>query len=113
MNVKRSKIFKFEKSDLLSSFRGEKHRLPLKRASRDIPDGPVVKTLLSNAGCVGLIPGWGTKILDALRPKNQNTKQKQCCNKFNKNFKNGPCKKNQNMSTKGMRVLFPIQKCWK
>ena len=50
MNVKRSKIFKFDKSDLLSSFRGERHKLPLKRASRDIPDGPVVKTLLSNAG---------------------------------------------------------------
>ena len=24
------------------------------------------------------------------QPKNQNIKQKQCCNKFNKDFKNGP-----------------------
>ena len=32
----------------------------------DFPGGPVVKTLSSNAGDVGLIPGWGTKIPNAL-----------------------------------------------
>ena len=46
---------------------------------------PVVKTLPSNAG-----GGLGTKIPHALRPKNQNIKQKQYCNKFNQDFKNGP-----------------------
>ena len=29
------------------------------------PGGPVVKTLPSNAGGAGSIPGWGTKILHA------------------------------------------------
>ena len=27
----------------------------------DFPGGPVVKTLLSNAGGTGSIPGWGAK----------------------------------------------------
>ena len=39
---------------------------------RDFPGGPVVKTLPSNAGREGLIPGRGAKIPHALRPKNQN-----------------------------------------
>ena len=44
-------------------------------------------------GDAGSIPGEGTKILHASRPKSQNIKQKQYCNKFNKGFKNGPHKK--------------------
>ena len=36
------------------------------------------------------IPGQGVKIPHASRPKNQNIKQKQYCNRFNKDFKNGP-----------------------
>ena len=44
----------------------------------DLLCGPVVKTLSSNAGGVGSIPGQGV---------NQNIKQKQCCNKCNKDFK--------------------------
>ena len=31
----------------------------------DFPSGPTVKNLPANAGDVGLIPGWGTKILHA------------------------------------------------
>ena len=31
----------------------------------DFPGGPVVKNLLSNAGDMGLIPGWGTNIPQA------------------------------------------------
>ena len=58
--------------------------------ARDFPGGPVVKTLPSNAGGVGSVPGQGAKILQASWPKNQNIKQKQCCSKFNKDFKNGP-----------------------
>ena len=34
----------------------------LKDGSGDFPDGPVIKTHVSNAGDVGLIPGRGTKI---------------------------------------------------
>ena len=31
-------------------------------SSKDFPGGPVVKNLPCNAGDMGLIPGWGTKI---------------------------------------------------
>ena len=53
----------------------------------------MVKTSPSNEGGVGLIPGWGAKIPHASQSKNQNIKQKQCCNKFNKDFKIGPHQK--------------------
>ena len=39
---------------------------------------------------VGLIPGQGGKIPHASRPKKQNIKQKQYCNRVNKDFKNCP-----------------------
>ena len=61
--------------------------------SGDFPDGPLVKTSLSSSGGVGLIPGQGAKILHASRSKSQNKKQKPYCNKFNKDFKNGPHQK--------------------
>ena len=64
---------------------------------KDFPGGPVVKTLPSNAGGAGSIPGQGANIPHASGPKkkNQNIKQKQYCNKFNKDFKkkNGPHQK--------------------
>ena len=50
----------------------------------------MVKNPPSNAGDVGSIPGRGAKIPHALGPKNQNIKQKQYCNKFNKDFKSDP-----------------------
>ena len=50
------------------------------------PGGPVVRTLPSNAGDGGSIPGWGAKIPHVPWPKNQNIKQKEYCNKFNKDF---------------------------
>ena len=49
--------------------------------------------LPSNAGGVGSIPGRGAKIPHAPRPKNQNIKQEQYCDKFKKDFKNGPHQK--------------------
>ena len=52
------------------------------------------KTLPSNAGNVGLIPSWGTKIPLSLGQKNPKTKQEQYCNKFNEDNKNGPYQKN-------------------
>ena len=55
----------------------------------DISGGPVVKTSSSNTGGVGSIPGQGDKIPHALWPKSQNIKQKQYCNKCNKDSKNG------------------------
>ena len=55
---------------------------------------PVVKTLLSSAWSVGLIPGWGANILHASWPKNQNINQEQYCNKTNKISKNDPPQNN-------------------
>ena len=60
---------------------------------RDFPGGPVVETSPSNAGGAGSIPGPGAKIPHASGPKNQNIKQKQYCNKFDKDFKSGPHQK--------------------
>ena len=54
---------------------------------RHFPGGPVVKTSPFNAGGVGWIPGWRAKIPHASWPENQNIKQKQYCNKLNKDFK--------------------------
>jgi len=52
------------------------------------PGGPVVETLPSNTEDAGMIPGWGAKLPHVLWPKNQqNIKQKQDCNKFNKDLK--------------------------
>ena len=43
---------------------------------RDFPGGPVVKTLPSNTGGAGSIPGQGAKIPHVLQPKKQeNIKQ--------------------------------------
>ena len=47
----------------------------------------MVKTSTSSAGGAELIPVQLTKMPHALWPKNQNVKQKQYCNKFNKDFK--------------------------
>ena len=55
-----------------------------------------------------LIPGWGVKILHALPSKNQNIKQKQCCNKFNKDFKNGPCQKKKKRNRGGDSVCISL-----
>ena len=67
--------------------------LELKQSRGDFPGGPVVKTLPSNAGDAGLIPGRGAKSPHASGPKNQNIKQKRYGNKFNKDFKNDPHQK--------------------
>ena len=63
----------------------------------DFSGCPVVKTLSYNAGSAGSISGRGAEIPHAsrpeTRPENQNIKQKQYCNKFNKDFENGPHQK--------------------
>ena len=63
----------------------------------------MVKTSPSNAGGVGSIPGWGAKTPHVSGPKNQNIKQKQNCNKFNKDFKNGPHQKKKNLKKTPIR----------
>ena len=59
----------------------------------DFLGSPVVKTSPSNTGGAGSIPGRVATIPRASQPKNQNIKQKQCCNKFSKDFKIGPHQK--------------------
>ena len=61
----------------------------------DSSDGLVVKTSPSNARGNSSIPDQGAKIPHASGPKNQNIKQKQYCNKFNKDLKKSPCAKNK------------------
>ena len=51
----------------------------------------MVRTSLSTAGVVGSVPGQGAKIPNALqleknKKQKQKIKQKQCCNKVNKDF---------------------------
>ena len=83
----------------------------------DFPGGPAVKTSPSNIGVVAWIPGQGAKIPHASQPKNQSIKQKQHCNKFNKDFKNQIRSVAQlcptlcdpmNRSTPGLPVHHPV-----
>ena len=60
----------------------------------DIPDRPVIAISLSRARGVISISGLGARIPPASQPEDWNIKQKQHCNKFNKNFKNCPHQKN-------------------
>ena len=50
------------------------------------PGGAAVKIFPSNAGGAGLISGQEAEIPPATKPKNQTVKQRQYCNKFNKDF---------------------------
>ena len=52
-------------------------KLQTRKELRDLPGGPVVKTLPFNAGSVGSISGQGVKIPHALGSKKPNIKQKQ------------------------------------
>ena len=81
----------FEEPQNRSFLTRELRRAYVIKASRwDFPGGLVVGTSPSNAGGAGSIPGRGAGIPHASRPKDQSIKQKQYCNKFNKDFKDGP-----------------------
>ena len=64
-----------------------------KTGERNFSGGPMVETLLSNAGDEGSIPGWGTKIHVTCGQKIKKIKQKQYCTTFNKDFRNCPHQK--------------------
>ena len=53
----------------------------------------LLRLCASTAGGTGLIPGLGAKIPHALWAEHQNIKQKQYCDKFNKDLKNSPHQK--------------------
>ena len=77
--------------EILASYIREVVGTNIKNSSfGDFSGGLVVKIHASHAGDSGSILGKGTKIPHASRLKNQNIKLKQCSNKFNKDFKNGP-----------------------
>lgn len=57
---------------------------------RDLPGGPVAGISPATAGSAFSAPGWGARIPHASWPRDQTTEQRQCCNKFNKDLKNGP-----------------------
>ena len=63
-------------------------RQNVKYIQRDFSGSPEVKTWPSNASGTGLISGGEAKIPNILHTKKQNIKQKQYCDKFNKDFKN-------------------------
>ena len=71
----------------------EKIKLQSKHIVGNFLGSPMVKTSPSNGAGTGSIPGWRAKMPRASRPENQNRRQKQYCNKFNKDLKNGPHQK--------------------
>ena len=86
--------FVFTVNDLVI-FKGECASLCAQNStSWDFPGSSAFGILPSKAAGVGSMPAWGAEIPHAQQPKNQNIKQKQYCNKFNKDFKNSPRQKN-------------------
>ena len=75
-----------------------------KKATERVPGCPVVKTSPSSAGGRGLIWGRGAKILHALGPEDQN---RQYCNKFSQDFKNGPHQKILKRHREGYILQYP------
>ena len=55
------------KSAESETLRVEPNQLFLKSPPRDFSGGPVVKTRVSSAGSMDLIPGWGSKIPYAIQ----------------------------------------------
>ena len=84
----------------------EQPSAPIKACPWDFLCSSMVKISPSNAKGIGSIPGWGAKIPHVSWPKNQNMKQKQYCNKFNKDFKNGSHKKKKILKAK--RACHPF-----
>ena len=62
-------------------------------------------------GWKGSTPGQGSKVPHASQPKNPNTKQKQYCNKFNKDVKNSPHKK-KILENHCMLVICLMRSCF-
>ena len=45
-----------------------------------------LRLCLPMQGIKGSVPGWGAGIPHASWPRSQNVEQRQCCNKFSKDF---------------------------
>ena len=60
---------------------------------KDLPILPVVETLPSNAGDASLIPGWGTKIPQAMQPKKPKQNRSNTVTNSIQTFKKSTSKK--------------------
>ena len=70
----------------------------------------MVETSCFNAGVASLIPGQGVKIPHVPQPKKQqNIKQKQYWNKFNKDLKNDPHQKIFKRKKKSFNILSAVR----
>ena len=78
------------------------------------PGSPVVKEGFAfegrQHGFAGRQPGRGAKIPRASWPNDQNIKQKQYCNKFNEDFKNGSHNNNNKNLKKKKKLIRQPQK---
>ena len=72
--------------------RAEQGESKLETAKEGLPSGPVVRTLPSSAGAT--VPSPVRELRSHMPWGQKNKKQKQYCNKFNKDFKNSPLQKN-------------------
>ena len=74
----------------------------------------MVKTSPSSAGGAGSTPGGGAEIPHASWSKNQNIKQKQYCNKFNKDLKKKKVHIKKNLKNKEVvqywKTMMPLKK---
>ena len=68
---------------------------------RGFPGGSVVETSPSYVRAVGSFPDWGAGIPHTSRLGSKGIVQKQCCSKFNKDFKNDLHQKNLKKKKKG------------
>ena len=72
---------------------------------RDFPGSPVVKTSPFNAGDSSSIPAQGANTSHASWPKNHNINRQQYCNRFKKDFLNGPQQQQQKIVRKEKKNL--------
>ena len=100
----------FLQGKCVHTFSEEQCSLAIKSGCRDFPCCPVVKTSSSNIWSSNSILGQGAKIPQALGQKNQK-KQKQCCNRISKGFKDGPhqkmLKKKKKKVTEDSGIMLP------
>ena len=78
---------------MCASRKRQQSQFGLKNVNWDFPGGPVVKTSPSDVGSVDSIPVAEARVHMLWGQKNWNMNQKQYCNRFNKEFKNGPHQK--------------------
>ena len=78
-----NQVYQYPFNGNLRKERAKEQEINILKKNGNFPVGLVVKTLPSNAGALGSIPGWGAGIPHALQSKKpQNIKQKHYCNRL-------------------------------